>query len=341
MNIHHWVIPSRKNKFHPHLLRPLGLGLFLLIFLAIPPLYNVVSAGQMQVLGYATSISVTSLYNLTNQQRENNGLPALTLNGQLNSAALAKANHMFANDYWAHVAPDGTTPWMFINNAGYSYTTAGENLAKNFNTSSGVINGWMGSATHKANILSSGYKDVGFAAVNGVLLGEETTLVVAMYGAKAASAPAAAAPVASTPKKTAAPVVTKTVEEPVEKPVAKKETTSTPEKEATPQPTPAETESEVSTAPQIIDTSNETGAVEGLSTFLPVKVYNGLNWGQKASIVLLSLLALLFIMKHTLVWREQKRGFRHIWFRAHPLSQFAMLIAVGLITILSSFGVVL
>jgi hypothetical protein len=339
MNIHHWVIPSRKNKFHPHLLRPLGLGLFLLIFLAIPPLYNVVSAGQMQVLGYATSISVTSLFNLTNQQRENNGLPALTLNGQLNSAAQAKANHMFTHDYWAHVAPDGTTPWVFINNAGYSYTTAGENLAKNFNTSNGVINGWMGSATHKANILSSGYKDVGFAAVNGVLLGEETTLVVAMYGAKATSAPVAAAPVASTPKKTTAPVVTKTIEQPAEKPAAKKETTPTPEKETTPQAAPVEVESEVSTAP--VQISAETGAVEGLSTFLPVKVYNGLNWGQKASIVLLSLLALLFIMKHTLVWREQKRGFRHIWFRAHPLSQFAMLIAVGLITILSSFGVVL
>jgi hypothetical protein len=340
MNIHHWFIPSRKNKFHPHLLRPLGLGLFLLIFLAIPPLYNVVSAGQMQVLGYATSISVTSLFNLTNQQRENNGLPALTLNGQLNSAAQAKANHMFTNDYWAHVAPDGTTPWVFINNAGYSYTTAGENLAKNFNTSNGVINGWMGSATHKANILSSGYKDVGFAAVNGVLLGEETTLVVAMYGAKAASTPKTTAPVAKTPTKTT-PVATKTIEEPIEKPAAKKETSTTPEKEATPPPTPTETENEVSTTPQVIDTSSEKGAVEGLSTFLPVQVYNGLNWGQKASIVLLSLLALLFIMKHTLVWREQKRGFRHIWFRAHPLSQFAMLIAVGLITILSSFGVVL
>jgi hypothetical protein len=340
MNIHHWFIPSRKNKFHPHLLRPLGLGLFLLVFLAIPPLYNVVAAGQMQVLGYATSISVTSLYNLTNQQRENNGLPALTLNGQLTSAAQAKANHMFANDYWAHVAPDGTTPWVFINNAGYSYTTAGENLAKNFNTSNGVMNGWMGSATHKANILSSAYKDVGFAAVNGVLLGEETTLVVAMYGAKAASAPKTTAPVTKSPT-TSAPVTTKTVEKSVEKPVAKKETTSTPKKEVTAQPTPTEAESEVSTAPQVVDTSGETGAVEGLSTFLPVKVYNGLNWGQKASIVLLSLLALLFIMKHTLVWREQKRGFRHIWFRAHPMSQFAMLIAVGLITILSSFGVVL
>jgi hypothetical protein len=340
MNIHHWFIPSRKNKFHPHLLRPLGLGVFLLIFLAIPPLYNVVAAGQMQVLGYATSISTTSLYNLTNQQRENNGLPALTLNGQLSSAAQAKANHMFANDYWAHVAPDGTTPWVFINNAGYSYTTAGENLAKNFNTSAGVINGWMGSATHKANILSSAYKDVGFAAVNGVLLGEETTLVVAMYGAKAAAAPKPAAPVTKAPS-TSTPVTTKTVEEPVEKPAVKKETVATPEKEVTPQPAPVETESEVSTEPQVVDTSSETGAVEGLATFLPVKVYNGLNWGQKASIVLLSLLALLFIMKHTLVWREQKRGFRHIWFRAHPLSQFAMLIAVGLITILSSFGVVL
>lgn len=291
----------------------------------------------MQVLGYATSISVTDLYNLTNQERTDNGLPVLTLNGKLNSAAKAKANHMIANDYWAHVAPDGTTPWSFIVNAGYSYSTAGENLAKNFNTSGGVIAGWMGSATHRANILSSAYKDVGFAAVNGVLQGEETTLVVAMYGAP--SAPAPAAPVKSTPAKSA-PVVKETVNEPVEQPVVKKETPSAP-KETTPQPTPTEIENETTTAPVAVETTAEEGAVEGISTFLPVKVYSGLNWGQKASIVLLSVLALLFIMKHTLVWREQKRGFRHIWFRAHPLSQFVILIAVGIITLLSSFGVVL
>lgn len=330
MKIHHWLLPSKKNKYHPPALRPIGLGIFLLLFLAIPLAYNMTTAGSMQVLGYATNISVNSLYALTNQERVNNGLPALALDSQLAAAAQAKANHMISNNYWAHVAPDGTTPWSFINGAGYSYSVAGENLAKNFNTSSGVIAGWMGSATHRANILNNAFADVGFAAVDGVLQGSETTLVVAMYGTR--TAPPAPAPVAP-----AAPAPTTEAPAP-----------STPAPAETAEPTPAPTEAEptpqspVTTTAPIPDTDSAVvGAVEGLSTFLPIQVYNGMNWGQKASLVLLSLLGLLFIMKHTLVWRQQKRGYRHIWLRSHPLSQFAMLAVVAIITILSGVGTVL
>ncbi len=131
--------------------------------------------------GAVSSITVTDLYNLSNQERSNAGLSTLSLNYKLNSAAYAKANHMIANNYWAHVAPDGTTPWYFINNSGYSYVTAGENLAKGFSTSSGVTTGWMNSPTHRANILNASYKEVGYAVVDGILLGSQTTLVVAMY----------------------------------------------------------------------------------------------------------------------------------------------------------------
>ena len=335
MNIHRWFIPSKKNKFHPHALRPVGLVVFLLLFIAIPPLYNVVAAKQMQVLGYATNITLSDVLAQTNQQRVAAGLPAFTLDSQLNSAAYAKANDMFAKNYWAHVAPDGTTPWYFITSAGYSYQSAGENLAKDFNTSSGVVSGWMGSATHKANILSSTYTDVGIAVVDGTLLGSQTTLVVAMYGLRNAPASTPA------PIQTAAPV----------------QSTPTPLPEEVPPPAPVEAHTPEPTeeAQETIDNPTtskeevvkggqqpaEQGQVEGLSTFLPVKIYNGMNWGQKASLVLLGFLGLLFIMKHTTVWRAQKRGARHIWLRAHPFSQFVMLSAVAIITILSGVGTIL
>jgi len=91
--------------------------------------------------------------------------------------------HMITNNYWVHYAPDGTTPWLFIVSSGYQYKTAGENLAKGFDTSSGVVAGWMESPTHKANVLGD-YTDVGFAVTNGILMGSETTLIVAMYGTK-------------------------------------------------------------------------------------------------------------------------------------------------------------
>lgn len=333
MNIRHWLIPSRANKFHPHALRPIGLAIFLVLFLAIPLAYNVTATRNMQVLGYATNITIGDLYALTNQQRVNNGLPAFALDSQLNSAAQAKANHMMANNYWAHVAPDGTTPWSFITGAGYNYSAAGENLAKDFNTSGGVVNGWMGSSAHRANILSTAYSDVGLAILDGELLGSQTTLVVAMYGtrvtAPAPAAPAAPAPVQATPAPSPADT-TPTAPEPAVAP----ETPVVEEVEQVAEKIPQTTVPAEATA-------QSEGQVEGLATFLPVRVYSGLNWGQKASLVLLGLLALLFVMKHTLVWREQKRGFRHIWLRAHPLSQFTILAAVAIVTLASGVGVVL
>lgn len=302
MKIHQWFIPNRKNKFHPVALRSTGLIVFLAIFIAIPFLYNITTARQFKVLGYATNVTIDGVYSASNQERINNGLTPLSLNSALNSAALAKANDMIADNYWAHIAPDGTSPWAFISASGYQYTAAGENLAKDFNTSSGVVAGWMGSPTHAANILNSSYKDVGYAVVNGVLLGSGTTLVVAMYGARSE------------------PVVAATVKE---------TTTDQSEKQAT-ETTDATTE-----------TDNSIGSVAGMAILLPIKTYDSFNWGQKASIVLICTLILLFIMKHTMVWREQKRGLKHIWLRSHPLGQAAMLTVVLIFTLASGVGVVL
>jgi hypothetical protein len=66
--------------------------------------------------------------------------------------------------------------------AGYQYEYAGENLAKNFLFSKNVVEAWMDSPTHRENVLRPEYTDVGFAVVNDVLNGEETTLVVQMFG---------------------------------------------------------------------------------------------------------------------------------------------------------------
>src|SRR5258706_10350524 len=89
---------------------------------------------------------------------------------------------MFAKDYWAHIAPDGTTPWSFIKGAGYNYVYAGENLARGYFSASDVVNAWMASPEHRENMLSSKFADVGFSAQNGKLTGEDTVLVVEMLG---------------------------------------------------------------------------------------------------------------------------------------------------------------
>jgi len=120
--------------------------------------------GHMQhgVLGYATDMNSSGLLQGTNAQRSSSGLGGLSYNSQLAAAAQAKANDMASRDYWSHNTPDGATPWTFITNAGYTYNTAGENLAYGFDSSDSTITGWMNSPEHKANILNSGYKEVGW-----------------------------------------------------------------------------------------------------------------------------------------------------------------------------------
>lgn len=144
------------------------------------------------VLGTFADISTQQLLLLTNQKRQENGLPPLTMNDNLSAAALNKASDMFNKDYWAHNAPDGTTPWVFIKGAGYNYIYAGENLARGFDNASDVINAWMASETHRKNMLSSNYQNVGFAVSTGKLSGEDTVLVVEMLGSTTYAPPAVA-----------------------------------------------------------------------------------------------------------------------------------------------------
>lgn len=167
--------------------------------------------GFSSVLAYATNTSASGLLQATNSQRVSNGQAGLGLNILLNSAAQAKANDMVARNYWSHTTPDGQQPWVFIQNAGYSYSKAGENLAYGFATSDDTVTGWMNSAPHRANILDAGFTEVGFGIANSpnfVGIGQ-TTVVVAMYAKPqvlGASAQASAAP--ATPPPTTAQATT-------------------------------------------------------------------------------------------------------------------------------------
>jgi len=184
---HHLFIPGETNNYRSKSLHTDFLTIYLVFAFLMSIFFKKVNFTN--VLGFATDITVDKLYLLTNQEREKNNLPPLDYNDKLAVAAYQKAQDMFGKNYWAHFAPDGKTPWDFILNSGYRYEYAGENLAKNFLFSDGVVSAWMNSPTHRENILKSNYTDVGFAIVNGVLNGEETTLVVQMFGKPISSSP--------------------------------------------------------------------------------------------------------------------------------------------------------
>lgn len=179
--IHRFFIPHEDNNYHAQSLHTNMLSAYL--FVAVMLVFVSKSVPSLSnVLGIATDISTQKLFMLTNEIRAQQGLTQLQENTQLDEAAKKKASHMFQKDYWSHFAPDGTSPWDFIKQSGYQYEFAGENLAKNFLFSNNVVDAWMNSPTHKENIVRKEYTQVGYAVVNGVLNGEETTLVVQMFG---------------------------------------------------------------------------------------------------------------------------------------------------------------
>lgn len=181
----HWLLPHESNN---HRARALHIDVLLFYVLAFTLFRVGITWTHRQfpeILGYATDIRVQKLLEDTNIKREASGLPIIKIDPELSRAAAEKAADMFAKNYWAHQSPDGKTPWDFIIKSGYNYVVAGENLAKNFNNSQGVVDAWMASPSHRDNLLKPQYRDVGFAVVNGVLNGEETTLVVQLFGTKA------------------------------------------------------------------------------------------------------------------------------------------------------------
>lgn len=133
------------------------------------------------IFGMRVSIESEELVRLTNQARDTEGVGELRTSPRLQRAAQAKANDMIERDYWSHYAPDGTSPWWFVESEGYHYRFAGENLAKSFQTSQGVLQGWMQSPDHRDNLLDKRFREIGIATASGRLEGEDTTVVVAMY----------------------------------------------------------------------------------------------------------------------------------------------------------------
>lgn len=181
----HLFTPHHTNNHRPKLLH--HDTIFIVSFFVFLSTFLLVSIKNTypDILGAAINISVQELLLLTNKARQQNGLPPLTYNQQLASAAEMKAQNMFAYNYWAHISPSGVTPWVFIQNAGYSYVFAGENLARGFTNANDAMNAWLASPSHRENVLSPHYQDVGFAVEQGTLTGEKNTvLIVEEFGGK-------------------------------------------------------------------------------------------------------------------------------------------------------------
>lgn len=119
---------------------------------------------------------------LTNEVRRNLQLKPLIENYVLDQVALAKAQDMLTNQYFAHIGPNGKGVDSFLETFGYKYDVAGENLAMGFSDSADVVNAWIKSKTHYANLIDPSFKEIGVAMTTGKFNSLETTLVAQVFG---------------------------------------------------------------------------------------------------------------------------------------------------------------
>lgn len=279
----HFLVSHPGNNHHPYLIRHESLFAFTFVILLVQ-FFSFTGISSANVLGYATDINRATIITLTNQERTSRGLTALQENSQLNQSASLKADHMFAHDYWAHFAPDGTSPWYFYGQVGYKYAWAGENLARDFSTSAGVVAGWMASTGHRDNMLNPNFTDIGIGIQNGTLEGEQTTLVVEHLGKSLGSSTNTGSTKTQTSTSKGVPVT-------VEDKFAAQENTTEEKQEAT-------------AAANIPEIQERIASANTPFNFDPASFWKGLGVGQKTTLGLLGLLLAVFLFDSIVVFRK-------------------------------------
>lgn len=303
----HFFIPSEKNNFRAKALHYSSLTSFGLLFLAFQLAVSTFVILKPQVLGFASQISPARVIELTNQERAKVGASALVLNSLLSEAAQRKAGDMFAFGYWAHNSPSGRSPWDFFKEVGYRFSSAGENLARDFASPEAVVAAWMASPTHKDNILNPNYREIGLAVVDGNLGGVETTLVVQHF----------ATPVVAVAQKPAVPP-------------------QVPEEAVAVEETPVPVEVKPEEVPQEAVALPEATGTLAQATGKEKRLINPFALTQKGALGLVGGLLLVIGIDGIWIWR--KKVFR---LSGHALAHGIFLFSILLLILFSSQGAIL
>lgn len=303
------VYPHEHNNHRPWAIQTQGLIIFLSLLLFSQVFVNL-SSGSDKILGFATNISNTEVMSLTNLERNSQGLLALKPNSSLAKAAKFKAKDMIEDDYWAHFAPDGTSPWHWFGLVGYKYTWAGENLARDFATSAGVVSAWMASSGHRANILNSNFTEIGIGVEDGNFQGEDSTIVVQFFGK---------------------PVV-----------LAASQTGSEEAPGTNPQPAKVEAELNLPNSSEgvVVPENTQVGVVGVESSnqleFPGVSLFKNATASQKVTMSLLAIIVALFIFDSAIIYRK-----RHVRVGSHSLAHASMILLLIIVSLMYGKGTIL
>ncbi len=149
-------------------------------FFAPSPIQQAANAAPKKT----NALTVAGVISETNAARATNGgLPPLVENATLDDIATLRLADMFAQQYFAHVGPQGESALSVASSVGYAHLALGENLALgNYAGDAGVVTAWMNSPGHRANILDTHYTQIGVAVREGMFEGSETWLAVQIFG---------------------------------------------------------------------------------------------------------------------------------------------------------------
>lgn len=140
-----------------------------------------------------TDITVQHVVDLMNAYRAEQSLPPLHVDSSLTRAAEARMREMEDGGWWSHESPEGTSPFAWIP-IDYDYVYAAENLAAGFETAPILVQSWMESPGHRANIMAAQYADCGIAIIDGSTKGPANgKSIVVMFGRRKVQMVAAAA----------------------------------------------------------------------------------------------------------------------------------------------------
>ena len=120
--------------------------------------------GSSSVSASIQSSAASEVVRLTNSARSQNGYAALVEDGALSEAAAVRAREISRS--FSHTRPSGASFSSALSESGVSYLRAGENIASGQKSAFEVVNAWMNSPGHRANILNSSYSRIGSASVN-------------------------------------------------------------------------------------------------------------------------------------------------------------------------------
>lgn len=180
-------IPHAGNGYKPQALHPQRVLFYALSAILVKVLvvaFIVVIPISAWLTPDVLSEQARKIIELTNKIRNNLGVQSLVENNLLTQAAYSKAEDMLLNQYFAHIGPDKKTVKEWLAGVNYKYAVAGENLAMGFSSAEEVVNGWVKSQTHYANIIDPDFSEIGVGMSSGLYENYDTTLVAQFFGSK-------------------------------------------------------------------------------------------------------------------------------------------------------------